>query len=244
MAKNKLCCFTFFDKEHATDGQLMINSFKHFHPDVKLIVYDQEYLDKIKYKDIPNFWYKSTSFFAKELIKEYETVVQINADSVITAPLDDIFDNTAYDIACVMNNNRTDPPVTVFNVPAPMYVNNGLIAMRSQRFINHWWDLCNRYYFDQFPFREQDILNIMIHYGDYSVLNLDMRDKWYGVISRGEWMRFVIKSGKLYCPAIEGYNSTQKQICVIHCAGGNIKKWNWASQFTPQVQAYLTNLTK
>ena len=244
MERNKLCCYTFFDKEHEADGKLMINSFKYFHPDVPLIVYDQEYLDKIKYRDIPGFWYKSTSFFAKELIKEYETVVQINADSIITAPLDDIFDNTVYDIACVMNNNRTDPPVTVFNVPAQMYVNNGLIAMRSKRFVDHWWDLCNRYYFDQFRYREQDILNIMIHYGDYNVLNLDMKNKWYGVISRGEWMRFVVKSGKLYCPPAEGYNQTQKQICVIHCAGGSVKKWNWSTQFTPQVQAYLANVTK
>ena len=244
MDKSKICCFTFADKEHTDDALMMMRSFKKFHPDIEMKFFGQGELDKIHYQRIPEFWYKSTSFFAKDLIKNYELVVQINADSVITGPLDDVFNNTAYDVACVMNNNRTDPPVTVFNVPAPMYVNCGFVAMRSREFIEHWWDLCNRYYFNQFKFREQDLLNIMVHYGNYQVMNLDGNDRWYGVINRGEWMRFEVRDGKLICPADPLYNPTDKQVCVIHAAGGNTTKWKWDVQFTPEVQNYLKEVTK
>ena len=241
---NKICAYSFADDKHMPDAELMLKSFKKFCPDVEMKFYGQGYLEKIHYERIPGFWYKSTSFFAKDLLKDYDLALQINADSIITGPLDDIFNNTVYDVACVMNNNRTDPPITVFNVPANMYVNCGLVAMRSREFAEHWWDLCNRYYFEQFPMREQDLLNIMIHYGNYNIMNLDGADRWYGVVNRGEWMRFELKDGKLVCPPDPGYNLTEKQVCVIHAAGGDVRKWNWNTQFTPEVVNYLKEVTK
>lgn len=198
----------------------------------------------MNYGEIKGFFYKATPLFAKELIKEYSLVVKIDADSAITAPLDDVFNDTSYDLGVVLNNNRLEPAVTVFNVPPANYANCGFVAMRSRELVNHWWDTCNRYYFDHFQYREQDLLNIIINYGNYNCMCFDNFGKWYGLISKSEWNRFEMRNGKLICPADKAYNLEDKTICVIHAGGGNTEKWNWGQQFKPEVAEYLREVTK
>jgi len=136
------------------------------------------------------------------------------------------------------------PLVKCFNIPPQIYANCGFVAMRSKEFIDHWWDLCNRFFFHDFQYREQDLLNIMILYGNYNIANFDGGKKWYGLCSKSEWSRFEIHGGKLTCPSDVTYNPTQKAVCCIHVAGGNQEKWNWEKQFKPEVINYLKEITK
>lgn len=243
MDRHKIVCFTIADSQNQQYADLLVNSFKHFHPDVTFIVYDQKYLDNINYRSIDSFFYKATPFFAKELIKKYELVVKIDADSLVVGPLDDVFDDSSYDVAGVLNNNRLEPLVTCLNVPPELYLNCGLVAMRSREFIDHWWTLCHRFFFNQFQYREQDLLNILCLYGNYNIACLDNGDKWYGLNSKSEWGRFEVKQNRLICPPDPRYNTITKNIRVIHAAGGNTEKWQWSRQFKPEVVNYLKTIS-
>lgn len=235
MLKDKIV-FTIADERNLPYAKLLEKSFRHFHKNVEFRVYGKS--------DIPDYFYLATPFIAKELIKEYALVVKIDADSIITGPLDDIFDDTSYDVGVVLNNNRCEPQVTCFNVPASMYANCGFVAMRSKEFVDHWWSLCNRYFFKQFQYREQDLLNMMINYGFYNSKCFDLADKWYGLVSKSEWLRFELKGDKLICPSDPSYNQVSKHVCCIHAAGGNMDKWNWPKQFKDEVVKYLKEITK
>jgi len=241
MLKDKIV-FTIADQNNLQYAKLLENSFKHFHPDIEFKIYGP---DEIKdFINIPDFFYRATPFIAKELIKEYELVVKIDADSIITGPLDDVFNDTSYDLGVVLNNNRLEPLVKCFNIPPQIYANCGFVAIRSKEFVNHWWDLCNRFFFREFQYREQDLLNIMITYGNYNVMCFDNTSKWYGLASKSEWPRFEIHGDRLTCPSDVNYNPTQKTICCIHAGGGNTLKWNWEKQFKPEVVKYLKDVTK
>jgi lipopolysaccharide biosynthesis glycosyltransferase len=236
MQKDKIV-FTVADERNMPYALILKNSFKHFHPDIEFRIYPPDL-------SVPDFFYKATPFIAKELIKTYPLVVKIDADSIITGSLDDVFSDTSYDLGIVLNNNRLEPQVTCLNIPPEIYANCGFVAMRSREAVDQWWEMCNRFYFNQFQFREQDILNMMIVYGNYNVANFDAFEKWYGLVSKSEWGRFEMHSGKLVCPADLTYNPTQKTVCCIHAAGGNTEKWNWSKQFKPEVVKYLHELTK
>ena len=236
MLKDKIV-FTVADERNMPYAMLLQKSFKHFHSNVEFRIYPPA--------NIPDFFYLATPFIAKDLIKEYSLVVKIDADSVITGPLDEVFNDTSYDLGVVLNNNRLEPPVTCLNIPPQMYANCGFVAMRKREVVDHWWSLCNRYFFKQFQYREQDLLNIIINYGFYNTMCFDNGSNWYGLVSKSEWGRFEVKAGKLVCPSDEKYNQTQKTVCAIHAAGGNVpNKWNWYKQFKPEVVNYLKNITK
>ena len=243
MPKDKIV-FTIADSKNEPLAKLLEKSFKHFHPDVEFVIYDQKKLDEMGYKEIPNFFYLATPFIAKELIKEYSLVVKIDADSIITGPLDSVFNDTSYDLGVVLNNNRLESLVTCLNIPYKTYANCGFVAMRSREFVEHWWSLCMGQFFKQFQYREQDLLNIIIHYGNYNVMCFDAFDEWLGLTSKSEWGRFEVHGNKLVCPSDNNYNQTQKIVCAIHAAGGNSQKWNWSTQFQPEVVKYLENITK
>jgi len=233
--------FSVADDANLPHARLLEKSLEFFHPDVEFKLYGSKDLEGLT--DIKRFFYLATPFFAKELIKKYSLVIKIDADTVITGPLDDVF-NCQDDLGVVLNNNRREPLVTVHDVPPKRYFNCGFVAMRSREMINHWWNVCTKPFFDNYRFGEQDILNIIINYGNYNVSCLESGDKWYGLISKSEWERFIIQNGKLVCPSDVNYNPTQRTVCAIHAAGGNVEKWNWPKQFQPEVVKYLQEITE
>jgi len=247
----KTIAYTIADKANKPHADKMITSFHKFHPDIEVIVYNE--------KDIGNQvnYYRSTPLFAKELIKKYNLVLKLDADQIITGSLDYLF-SEEYDVATVMNFNRVDPPkygqVGVFDIAPPMYMNCGLVAMRSKKFIDHWWDLCNSFHFENLQYKEQDLLNILVYYGDYVVECLDYPNKvkdyhaWHGLVSKGEYNRMIMRDGKLILPkAKDRYPEEDKEIKVLHAAGGGGDKKIgdcYRLYFNEEVIAYIDGLIK
>ena len=64
--------------------------------------------------------------------------------------------------------------------------------MKNAAFIKKWWDLCNSYHFNNFQFKEQDILNLMCEFGDWKVKYLDDGDSFNSGI-KGETQQFKIR---------------------------------------------------
>lgn len=233
----KKVMFTIADQANMPYATKMINSFKKFHPDVDIKIYtEKEVGDKVNY-------YRATPMFARELIKDYDVVLKMDADQIVTGNLDYIF-NSDYDVASVINFNRVDPStygfVKVWDIHPVEYFNCGLVAMKNKDFIEHWWALCNGPHFENYQYREQDLLNIICHYGQYSALNLDAPfgnyRSWHGLLSKGEWPKIKLVGDELILPAAKDqYPEHDKTIRVIHWAGGDGEKMNYRKYFTEDV---------
>lgn len=249
----KKVLFTAADENNKKYVTQLVNSIRKFHSEEELpiVIYDEKDVgDKIN-------WYRQKPLFAKELINEYELVIGADADQIVTGNLDYIFDKE-YDVATVLNFNRVDPPkygkIGVFDISPTEYMNCGLVAMRSKRFIDHWWDLCNSNHFQNLRYKEQDLLNVLVHYGDYEVTCLDFPDPiydysaWHGLISKGEYLKMKLRDGKLILPkAKDNYPEKDKEIKVLHSAGGGYEKKigdAYRTLFNEDVIKYIDSLIK
>ena len=158
--KKSAVCFTIADKNNEWMVPYLKNSLRKFHTEeeLPLIVYGQKELDQIP---DPAKFYKATPLFARELIKEYDLVLKLDVDQILFGKLDFILKMKDYDVGTVLNINRVDPSrygfVQVFDVPPHVYCNCGLVAMRNEAFVNHWYGLCNSYHFNNLQYREQDL---------------------------------------------------------------------------------------
>jgi lipopolysaccharide biosynthesis glycosyltransferase len=242
----KLIAFTVADKANEKYLDMFVKSLRHFHSEeeLPLTIVNQDWLNKIK---DPDKFYRMTPMIAKDLLKEYETVIKFDCDQIVTGKLNHLWESE-YDLGVVLNSNPMEPPVGVWDIPPQIYLNCGLVAMRSKEAVDHWAGLCNSSHFQNYQMREQDLLNILVYYGNYKVLNFDRSDNWNGLISKGWWQYIekrgddlVLSKGDRPWP-IEG----DKIIKIIHWAGGKNApdKMNYRIRFNKEVSDYLDFLTK
>lgn len=227
--------------------KLMSNSLKKFHPDIPHILWGAEDIKKF---DDPWWMIRATPTLMYELRDKYDLIIQINADQIVTGPLDYILKGD-YDLGVVYNFNRVDPAhygaVSVLDIPNQYYYNLGTVAVRSKRLIEHWYKLCYSYHFYNYQYREQDIVNILAYYGDYKVKCFDEVDPktkysaWHGLKSKGEWHKCVMRDDKLILPRAEdGYPERDKEIKIIHWAAGTHEtKMNYKIFFNQECCIYL-----
>lgn len=238
------------------------NSLHKLHPDLELRRFDN-----------PNpqdkaFWYRSKPIIAKQLMEEgYDLVIGADCDQIVTGDLSELWTGDDWDVAVVQNSNpknlqehqdATGQVLTVLDINPLHYVNAGLVVMRSKEFVDHWYNLCMSYHFDTFQFREQDLLNILIHYGNYRVKFLDASDKWYGMILKSHEVKVELEhpievsadlqldlpQTKLVIRQNESWPVDEtKQVMIWH-RGGGANKPNHRTSFQPDVVQYLDQLIK
>lgn len=260
--------FTIADNQNLKYVETLEKSLRKFHTEeeLPLVVVGE---DQIKQTKDPMFFYRATPIVARDLLREYETVVKIDADSVVTGKLDEAWEGE-WDVAVVANSNPVEKqrtgPITVWNIDPLAYLNCGFVAMKSQKFVDHWLGLCASPHFNNYQFKEQDLLNIMVFYmnenmgGPYKFKNLDVGDSLWGLSHKGYWLEFT-KREEVYAdkdnpniprkdtflylpPTKDGYYPTEREIKVIHWAGGNQpNKINFYTQFKPEIASYLKKLT-
>lgn len=247
--RKPVCFVSIADEKNMKYFERMKKSLQKFHPDIPVYLWTEV---RVKTYNDPAFFYRATPVMARELLKEYELVVKIDADSIITGDLNHIINATDYDVAAPLNWNRVDPqlfgPVTVWNIAPQAYFNCGLVAMRDRDFVEKWFRLCYSGHFDSYKYREQDLMNIMAFYFDWRFKNLDAEDSWNGLISKGEWMKLEVKDNKLICPpAKDRFPDKEMTIKVLHFAGGDIPGDKFDAintRFKPEVQEFLKELMK
>lgn len=256
MDKKPVFVFTIADDNNLPYAKMLENSFKKFHPDVPFHVIAGDELRE--YLKDPNFFYRATPIVAEKYLDEYELVLKIDADSIITGSLDYVFNTKDYDIGTVINWNRVDPQqygvVQGWGILPVEYFNAGFVAMRSLEFVKHWKNLCFTPQFDRMQYREQDLLNILCYYGNYNVRCLDHWDKpagmqaWWGLISKGEWIQAKVKDDKIIVPKGQGNTPFPKddvELKVLHWAGGSgSEKMNYRTKFREDVITLLDKLVK
>lgn len=252
----------------------LVKSFRHFHPEIPIVVYTtmptlkahKALPPKTRVVDISKevakdelLFYKQKPYFADKLFREgYSAVLLGDADQIILGNLDYILNSKGYDVGTVLNFNPLDfrvyGPITVQGVHyATEYYNAGLVMMRSHAFVKHWLKLCNSKYFARFTYREQDLLNVLAHFCNYQVKCFDDADDyenyyaWHGLLASRETLKMQMVNGEVYLPASgDGYPSRDVIIKVFHPAGGQTTtdKLNYRTAFNEDVIEYIDNILK
>jgi len=251
----KRAYFTIADKNNLKYYEMLKESLSKFSDD-KLILIDE---DKVNQLGDPYFYYRATPIVAKGLLKKYDAVCKLDADTIITGNIDHIWEGD-YDVAVVKNSNPKEDaryPVRLMDIHPLSYVNCGFVVMKSKGFVENWLKLCMSDHFLNFQYREQDLLNIMVFYmsepfgGQWKVRHLDDGNRWHGLISKGYWPNIGIANNPetgekhLFLDKNDEWPKDDvKIISAIHWAGGNVGKMNYRLHFKPKVVKYLDKLIK
>ena len=194
---------------------LFINSFKRFHPDIDLVVFRQDSIDRVFREKKINF-YMAKPTFAKLLMPHYDLIVNIDADHFVLSRLDAILKGD-YDIACPINKNDYEN-TSVGNVTEDMFLQGGLVASTNKKF----WDIWEEKNKDamRYKCKENDIMNLVI-YNDPEVkkMKLKILDKdkgYYGCKSLNREHEFYMEDTKVMC--------RKEQVHLYHVSKGGVEK--------------------
>jgi len=214
----KKCTFTAVDDKlfYPEGTHIFQNSFIRFHPDVDLIIFRQNMIDKIFKKENINF-YQAKPYFG-ELVANmgYKLVVNIDADTIITSRLTEVFDKVNFDIAMPTNLNDYEN-ASFENITEEMYLQAGMVASTSKDFWKAWQKI-NRTVM-KYLRKENDTVNLLIYNDkEISKLKLKILDKkkdYYGCKSLGREPEFAINSkGETICRG--------EKVEAYHFARGNV----------------------
>lgn len=213
----KICFFTIVDDRHyyPEGTHIMINSFKRFHPDIDLIVFRQDMVDKVFKEKGINF-YQAKPTFAKLLTGKYKRVVNVDADTIFLARADAVIDGD-YEVGGPHNLNDYEN-ASFENITEDMYVQAGMVASSNPLF----WDIWEKENVKamRYPRKENDILNL-VWYNDPEVSKMkrviwDKDKDYYGCKSLGREPLFYVDDGKTYCKKDRG------QVFLYHFARGSV----------------------
>lgn len=245
----KIAFHTFITDENIVRlGALkMIQSFKHFHPDIPLYVFNTKHLVQqcIDYKQHMRF---TSPLMCKLLEDKYETIVHIDSDIIVTDRFDEILE-CDYDVAIARNNSDHGTAGCGFGstingrIPFEIYANCGLYSIRKKEILNTWIEL-NAKYGKNYQAFEQDIFNLMIT--STQGLNIKLLDpidsniyygtsNSYGKTRHNEsWKDVVLKDGKCYL--------NNKLIKAFHDAGGAEHRLDIDNLFSEEVATHLKQI--
>lgn len=229
----KTAFFTIVDDRfyYPAGTSLFINSFKRFHPDIDLVVFRQDMIDRVFKENDINF-YMAKPTFAKLLSPYYDRVVNIDCDHLVLDRLDAILEED-YEIGCPINKNDYEN-TSVENVTEDMFLQGGLVASTNPKFWDIWEKANKRAMV--YKCKENDIMNLVI-YNDPIVKEMKLKifDKekdYYGCKSLGREGEFYIKDSKVMC--------RREQVKLYHNAKGGIMKFQFDKMgFTQEVKDYL-----
>lgn len=201
------------DRLYYPEGtHIFVNSFKRFHPDIDLVVFRQDVVDKL-FKEKGINWYQAKPYFAELLMHDYDLVVNMDADHVVTGRMTEVFDNVDYDVAMPWNFNDYEN-AAFENITEEMYLQAGMVASTNKEFWMKWQEK-NKIAM-QYPRKENDTVNLLI-YNDMPELKLKILDKekdYYGCKALGREPLFYIEDDKLMCK--------QEQVLAYHFARGGV----------------------
>lgn len=196
----KTCFFTLASDAYyyPVGTHILVNSFKRFHPDIDLIVFRQEDIDRVFARENINF-YMAKPTFAKLLTDKYNRVINIDADTIILDRLTEVLD-TDWEVGGVWNYNDYENS-SFDNITEEMYVQAGMVGSTVKKF---WdiWEEANKEAMNYLR-QENDVLN-NIWYNDerlnkYNKKIWDKDRNYLGCKSLGREPEFYMDGKKVMC---------------------------------------------
>ena len=204
------------------------NSIKHFHPEIDHVIVDSKMTKEIE-KEIPwmkNIWMMAPSCLP--LANDYDMVIHLDGDAVVTGPLDEMINSTA-EIIGVRNNNSLNQAgahngITIrhmepfgdgSDIPLQGFINAGMIAAQGKDFWEDWHDVnsqvadvTNKGYYNPGWGDENDTLNQIFHSDKYNSEVIDpigsgvsygLSNVWGTGDNHWEsWSQIYVKDDRLY----------------------------------------------
>ncbi len=204
------------------------NSIKHFHPEIDHVIVDSKMTKEIE-KEIPwmkNIWMMAPSCLP--LANDYDMVIHLDGDAVVTGPLDEMINSTA-EIIGVRNNNslnqagahngitirHMEPFGNGSDIPLQGFINAGMIAAQGRDFWEDWHDVnsqvadvTNKGYYNPGWGDENDTLNQIFHSDKYNSEVIDpigsgvsygLSNVWGTGNNHWEsWSQIYVKDDRLY----------------------------------------------
>ena len=253
-------------KDYLQAARDMQHSFQHFHPDIPFHLFDWEACQTQLVEDeLPGLGFIGAAFGRKLARQGYHTVIHIDGDIIVTAPLTRLF-TEAYDVAGVRalpdqglpdgSKYRRMNRLTGDNLTVSGELNAGFYAAQGVEFWEHWVEN-NRKYGQKMPLVEQDTLNDLFWSGRYKALLLDPVDcqeywgtatKWGKALGHGNEMGFLESWRELHMKGDE-LHLNGKRVHMLHTAGGDWKDKHLGfdapivrEKFSPEVWEYLSHL--
>jgi hypothetical protein len=230
------------------DFRGFMNSFKKFHPDIEMKVFDEHDMANMRVN-----YYNAKATFGQLLSKDYDLVVNVDSDHYFFDRCEEILTGD-YDVACPANFNETNNLVGIkvssgitgegnknWIVTEEEFLQGGLIASPSKQFWNHYKHTTDKYY-DKFVCFENDILNLVAYLYPYKVRVLDghcdyrnpLHTRWYGCSIINKEKKCIVENGKITC---EG-----KPVKAYHFAHGGGKR-KYTDVFSQEVSQFIkTNI--
>jgi hypothetical protein len=167
----------------------LANSLKYFHPEVDHVIFDSKMTQEVyeKYSWMKPIWMMPPSCIP--FIEEYDMVVHLDADAVVTGPMDEFFNSSA-DVVGVRNNNSFNKAgshngITIHHlspfgnnelIPVQGFINAGLVGVNRKEFWYDWHNLNKesaRIKTEVNPYAhgigdENDTLNQLFHWNRYN----------------------------------------------------------------------------
>ena len=236
--KEKIVFYTFVSDNfyEGIGTPKLISSFKKFHPDIKLVVFRQDTINKVFAEKLLNFENAKPTF--AKLLDSYDLVVNIDADTIVTGRLEEVLKDD-YEVGSVVQFCDISRPV-IENVTSEMYVQAGMVASRNKKFWDIWEEAnkeAMKYYY-----KEQDVLNL-VWYNDPEVSKMkrkifDKDKNYYGTKSLGKEKEFYIERNKLML-------RSEQVLCYHNARGHYMPKLQFDQLgFTPEVIEYLNKIAK
>lgn len=197
---------------YPSGAHIAVNSFKKWHPDIDLIVFRQDVIDKL-FKEKNINWYMAKPYFAELLLDKYDLIVNFDSDHIFTGRLTEVFDNVDYDVGLPTNLNDYEN-ASFENITEEMYLQAGMVASTSKEFWLAWQKKNTEAM--KYLRKENDTVNLLI-YNDMPQLKLKVFDKdkdYYGCKSLGREPEFTVMDGDTYCRG--------EKVLAYHFARGNV----------------------
>jgi hypothetical protein len=226
------------------------NSFKYFHPDIDFFIFDTKLTNEAKEKDpwLNPVWMMPPSCLS--YVEDYDMVVHIDGDCVVTGPLTELFESEE-DLIGVRNNNSLNKAsshrgITIAHlppfgdgtlIPVQNFINAGLIASNNKQFWYDWHELNREAYRIKTEVNscyhglgdEQDTLNQIFHSSRYTSKVIDaigtglsygLCNTWGEETHWDSWNQLYVDNDCLYLD--DPVDGARMKVKVLHQAGGSL----------------------
>ena len=201
------------------------NSFDKFHHEVPFFIYDANdearILGEVKDSTSACKAFEIRPRLMSLLLKDYDRVIYLDADTVVTGPLNEMMEGE-YDVYGSLN------------IGEETYLNAGVSACMSKDFCDEWTELM---YKPNGGKSNQVHFNDLINSGRYTSTILDEENVYYNERSREHWKGLKVTDKGMFC--------NERQVKVLHWAGGvpRMEEKLSSSDFSQEVRKALDGLT-